>query len=104
MVDVEHRTADLAEPRPIRGREAIEAMSRSWLESTPSFGYEVLAVIADPTRAAVRWRYTLPPIEGAGLELEGLTWLSCSAGEIVEARVEFDSFRLLRHLGLLIEH
>jgi uncharacterized protein (TIGR02246 family) len=97
MVDVEHRTADLTEARPLEGRREIEATARAWLEQTPAFDYKVLAILADSDRAAIRWRYSLPTPE---FELEGQTWLTCEAGEIVEARVDFDSFQLLRHLGL----
>jgi len=94
MIDVEHRTADLAEPRPLVGREEIEEQAAAWLESTPEFGYDVLEVLADETRAAVLWRY-----EVEGIELDGVSWLSCERGEIREARVYFDSHGLLRALG-----
>ena len=94
MVDVEHRTADLSEPRPLVGRAEIEALAAAWLESTPSFGYDVLEVLADETRAAVLWHYGVE-----GVELEGVSWLECERGEIREARVYFDSYGLLRGLG-----
>ena len=94
MIDVEHRTADLAEPRPLVGREEIEEQAAAWLRSTPEFGYDVLEVLVDEGRAAVLWRY-----EVEGIELDGVSWLSCERGEIREARVYFDSHGLLRALG-----
>ena len=94
MIDVEHRTADLVAPRPLVGREEIEAQAAVWLRSTPEFGYDVLEVLADETRAAVLWRYE---VEGAAFD--GVSWLSCEQGEILEARVYFDSHGLLRALG-----
>jgi len=94
MIDVEHRTEDLAEPRPLVGREEIEAQAAAWLRSTPEFAYDIVEVLADDVRAAVLWRYE---VEGA--ELEGVSWLSCRRGKIYEARVYFDSHGLLRALG-----
>ena len=94
MVDVEHRTADLSEPRPLVGRAEIEAQAAAWLESTPFFAYDVLEVLADETRAAALWRY-----EVDGVELYGVSWLECERGEIRQARVYFDSHGLLRGLG-----
>ena len=94
MVDVEHRTEDLSQPRPLVGRAEIEAQAVAWLESTPLFAYDVLEVLADETRASVLWRY-----EVEGVELDGVSWLRCERGEIREARVYFDSHGLLRGLG-----
>ena len=94
FLDVEHRTADLARVRPIEGRPAIEDMCRSWLRRTPDFEYEVEQVVSDGDTAAVRWRYAVE-----GLELDGVSWLTCTDGEIREARVYFDSLGLYRGLG-----
>jgi hypothetical protein len=94
FVDVEHRTDDLASTREIVGRPAIEEMCRAWLASTPDFDYDVLDVIATRTAGAVRWRYRVEDVE-----LEGVSWLTCANGEIVDARVYFDSLGLYRGLG-----
>jgi uncharacterized protein (TIGR02246 family) len=94
FVDVEHRTADLASVRPVEGRTAIGELTREWLAETPEFEYEVTEVIADGEHAAVRWRYAVE-----GIELDGVSWLACAHGEIVEARVYFDSLGLYRGLG-----
>ena len=93
-MDVEHRSDDLAAVRPLVGRAAIEEMCRSWLAETPSFEYDVLDVVATGKTAAVRWRYRVE-----GLDLEGVSWLTCERGEIVDARVFFDSLGLYRGLG-----
>jgi len=94
MIDVEHRTEDLSGPRPLVGREEIEAQAAAWLRSTPEFAYDIVEVLADDVRAAVLWRY-----EVEGVELDGVSWLSCGRGEIHEARVYFDSHGLLLALG-----
>ena len=94
FLDVEHRTADLTATRPIEGREAIEAMCVHWLEETPAFDYVVDDVLTDGRTAAVRWRYVVE-----GIELDGVSWLTCAGGEIREARVYFDSLGLYRGLG-----
>ena len=97
LVDVEHRTPDLGEARPIRGRHAIRQLTIDWLEQTPAFEFDVTSLLADGDQVAYRWRY------GVGVEtdvrLDGITWLSCRAGEIREALVVFDSYRLLHALG-----
>jgi hypothetical protein len=80
--------------RPIEGRDAIEAMCRRWLEETPSFEYDVGRVLSDGATAAARWRYAVQ-----GLELEGVSWLTCEGGLIREALVYFDSLGLYRGLG-----
>jgi hypothetical protein len=69
-------------------------MCRSWLAATPSFEYDVVDVLSDETRGAVRWRYRVDD-----LDLEGITWLTCKGGEIADARVYFDSLALYRGLG-----
>jgi hypothetical protein len=94
MVDVEHRTDDLADVRPLVGRDAIEATARAWLDDTPEFEYELVSVLASGRKAAVRWRYAV-----GGSAYEGLSWLDCERGEIREALVCFDSHRLLRDSG-----
>jgi uncharacterized protein (TIGR02246 family) len=94
FIDVEHRTADLASVRPITGRAAIGELTRGWLAETPQFEYDVAEVIAEGESAAVRWRYAVE-----GIELDGVSWLRCAGGEIVEARVYFDSLGLYRGLG-----
>ena len=80
--------------RPIVGRTAIEAMARDWLEQTPEFEYEVDEVLSAGSTAAVRWRYRV-----SGLDLDGVSWLRCADGEILDARVFFDSLGLYRGLG-----
>lgn len=95
--DVEHRTADLADVRPVVGREAIAELCRAWLASTPEFAYEVDRVLDDGRSAAARWRYSVPGPAGT-VEVEGITWIDCEGGEIREALVLFDSYRLLRGL------
>jgi hypothetical protein len=90
FLDVEHRTEDLAAARPIAGRAAIGEMCATWLEQTPDFDYDVLDVLTDGFQAAVLWRYKV-----RDLELDGVSWLSCRDGEIVDARVYFDSHALL---------
>jgi hypothetical protein len=98
MVDVEHRTADLARPLPLRGREMIEAQTRSWFEVTPRFAFDVLEAIGSGLSGAFRWRYAVPG-EAEKIALEGVTWLTCERGKITEAFVYFDSYALLRGLG-----
>ena len=73
---------------------AIEAMCLRWLAETPAFDYAVDDVLSDGGTAAVRWRYVVE-----GLELDGVSWLTCAGGEIREARVYFDSLGLYRGLG-----
>jgi hypothetical protein len=51
-------------------------------------------VVGDGATAAVRWRYAV-----RGLELDGVSWLTCAGGVIREARVYFDSLALYRGLG-----
>jgi uncharacterized protein (TIGR02246 family) len=98
FVDVEHRTADLSSVRPIEGRPAIAELTRSWLAETPAFEYEVTEVLEDGESAAVRWRYGVPGVTRE-LDLEGVSWLRCARGEILEAHVYFDSLGLYRGLG-----
>ena len=98
MIDVEHRTPDLSEARPLRGRATIESVARAWLEQTPKFEFEVLSLVSTRASAAVHWRYRVPVAAGE-LSLDGVTWLNSRDGEICEAFVYFDSFRLLRALG-----
>ena len=98
FVDVEHRTGDLASVRPITGRVAIAELTRGWLAETPEFAYEVAQVLADGDSAAVRWRYRVRGASSA-LDLDGVSWLRCAHGEILEARVYFDSLGLYRGLG-----
>ena len=95
MVDVEHRTADGREARPLRGRDEIEATARRWLAETPEFTFEVLEVLGDTTRAAARWRYAVPVGGGAPFAVEGVTWLRCAGGHIEHALVLFDSHALV---------
>ena len=94
MIDVEHRTHDLGDVRPLEGRVEIEATARGWFDQTPSFEYEIVDLLADATRAVKLWRYAVP-IGADRREFDGITWLSCSNGEILEARVYFDSYRLV---------
>lgn len=98
MVDVEHRTADLEDARPIVGRDAIEALAREWLDDTAAFEFDVLDVLADASTAAYRWRYRVT-VDGDRVEFVGITWLSCGEGHIRDALVCFDSYRLLRRSG-----
>lgn len=100
LVDVEHRTADLAAVTPIVGREAITALTRRWLEESPPFDYDVIEVLADGSSAAVLWRYRVLGEEGP-VEFDGVSWLRCASGEIVDARVYFDSLGLYRGLDLV---
>ncbi len=94
MIDVEHRTHDLDDVRPLVGRAEIEATAREWFDQTPTFDYEIVDLLADATRAVKLWRYAVP-IDTERREFEGMTWLACSNGEILEARVYFDSYRLV---------
>jgi uncharacterized protein (TIGR02246 family) len=98
MIDVEHRTPDRSRPRPLDGRAEIERVTVAWFESTPVFDYDVLEVIADGDRAAALWHYEVPGADGR-VQLDGVSWLECSRGEIVRALVYFDSFGLLQGLG-----
>jgi hypothetical protein len=98
MVDVEHRTDDLDDVRPLRGRADIEATTRRWFADTPEFGYEILDVLESDRAAAKRWLYRVPGAAGS-VEVEGVTWLDCEAGEIREARVLFDSLRFFADSG-----
>ena len=97
--DVEHRTPDLREPRAIRGRAEIEAVTRDWFESTPSFRFDIVRVLSDATEAAFLWEYEVPGVEGQ-VAVDGVTWLSCASGLIEEAYVRFDSYGLLTGLGV----
>jgi len=99
FIDVEHRTQDLRQPRPIRGRAEIEAVTRDWFDSTPSFRFDIVRVLSDATAAAFLWDYEVPGVEGP-LAINGVTWLSCPSGLIDEAYVHFDSYGLLAGLGL----
>lgn len=98
FVDVEHRTPDLGAARPVAGREAIREVARRWLGEAGAFEYDVVEVLSDGASAAVRWRYRVPGVSG-GIELDGVSWLRCVAGEIAEAHVWFDSLALFRSLG-----
>jgi hypothetical protein len=97
MLDVEHRTNDLSEARPLVGRTAIVAQTTEWLAATPRFVYDVLSVLADGRSAAVLWRYQ---VKGASAppSLEGVSWLVCEDGVIRQALVFFDSHAFLRRL------
>jgi hypothetical protein len=85
FIDVEHRTPDGSAPRIVRGRDAIRVVCEDWLAATPSFDYDVLDAVGDDQRAAKRWRYVV-----GDADVEGVTWLDCSAGEITRALVLFD--------------
>jgi SnoaL-like protein len=98
MVDVEHRTADLREARPIRGRDAIHELAVGWLRDTPEFTFEITGLLADESTAAYRWFYEVPGVEAA-VAVEGITWLTCADGMISEALVCFDSYALMAGLG-----
>ena len=99
MIDVEHRTADLRQARPIRGRAVIEELTAAWLRDTPVFRFEVDGLLADDSTAAYRWSYEVPGAADA-IAVEGITRLVCAGGEISEALVCFDSYALLHGLGL----
>jgi len=98
MVDVEHRTPDLREARPIRGREAIHELTVGWLRDTPELRFEITGLLADESTAAYRWFYEVPGVEAA-VAVEGVTWLTCADGMISEALVCFDSYALMQGLG-----
>ncbi len=98
MVDVEHRTPDLREARPIRGREAIHELAVGWLRDTPEFRFEITGLLADESTAAYRWSYEVPGVE-AVVAVDGITWLTCADGMISEALVCFDSYALMEGLG-----
>ena len=98
MIDVEHRTADLRQARPIRGRAAIEELTVRWLRDSPSFQFEITGVLADASTAAYRWSYEVPGASDA-VAVEGITWLACADGMISEALVCFDSYALMEGLG-----
>jgi ketosteroid isomerase-like protein len=94
MVDVEHRTLDGREARPLQGRAEIEVVTREWCRTTGAFAYAVEAVIEEGDAGAVRWSYERET--GARRQqVEGLTWLDCRDGSIVRATVCFDSILLL---------
>jgi len=101
FIDVEHRTADMRAPRPIRGRAEIEAVTRGWFGSTPSFRFEIGRVLSDGTAAAFLWEYQVPGIDGP-VTVDGVTWLSCASGLIDEAHVHFDSVGLFLGLGAFV--
>jgi ketosteroid isomerase-like protein len=90
MVDVEHRTQDERHARPLEGRETIRAVTAAWFARTPPFTYDLIGVLADSRRAAVRWRYVVDE-----LEVEGVSWLECEGGKIRRAFVYFDSHEFL---------
>jgi hypothetical protein len=98
FVDVEHRTPDLRDARQIRGRGEIEAVTRGWFESTPAFSFEIVHVLAEAGSGAFLWTYEVPAERGS-IAVDGVTWLSCSNGLIDDARVYFDSYKLLTGLG-----
>ena len=98
MVDVEHRTADLLQARPIRGRAAIEELTVGWLRETPSFRFEITGLLADDATVAYRWTYEVPGAEDA-VAVDGITWLTCADGMIGEALVCFDSYALMQGIG-----
>jgi ketosteroid isomerase-like protein len=94
MVDVEHRTPDGRQARPLRGREEIERVTRAWCISTGDFDYVVNDVIEDGDRGAARWTYEWE-VGARRREVEGLTWLDCRDGHIVRATVCFDTLALV---------
>lgn len=98
FIDVEHRTPDMRSPRLISGRAEIEAVARDWLESTPTFRFDIVRILADATEASFFWRYEVPGVDGL-VAVDGVTWLSCADGLIREAHVLFDSLGLLAGLG-----
>ena len=98
MTDVEHRTPDLRQARPIRGRAAIEELTVGWLRDTPHFRFEITGLLADASEAAYRWSYEVPGARDE-IAVEGITWLACADGMITEALVCFDSYALMQHLG-----
>jgi hypothetical protein len=98
FTDVEHRTPDLRAPRLISGRAEIEAVTRDWLEATPTFRFDTVRILSDATEAAFLWRYEVPGIDGL-VAVDGVSWLSCADGLIQEAYVLFDSYGLIAGLG-----
>jgi hypothetical protein len=98
MTDVEHRTADLRQARPIQGRAAIEELTVGWLRGTPAFQFEITGLLADDSTTAYRWTYEVPGAIDA-VAVEGITWLVCEGGKISEALVCFDSYALMQALG-----
>jgi hypothetical protein len=98
MIDVEHRTADLRQARPICGRAAIERLTAGWLRDTPSFVFAITGLLADGSTAAYRWRYEVAGAQHA-VAVEGITWIACADGMIDEALVCFDSYALMQGLG-----
>jgi predicted ester cyclase len=98
MIDVEHRTADLRQARPIRGRAAIEELTAGWLRDTPEFRFEIERLLADDATVAYRWSYEVDG-DADVAAVEGITWLVCAGGEISEALVCFDSYALMHGLG-----
>jgi hypothetical protein len=85
FLDVEHRTADGSAPRIVTGRNEIRTVCVDWLAATPAFEYDILDAVGDDCRAAKRWRYVVGPAD-----IEGITWIDCSGGQIVRALVLFD--------------
>jgi hypothetical protein len=73
-------------------------VTREWLESTPSFRFDIVRILSDATEAAFFWRYEVPGIDGL-VAVDGVSWLSCGDGLIREAYVLFDSYGLIAGLG-----
>ncbi len=99
MIDLEHRTADRAKPRPLRGRDDIRETTRAWCESVGDFRYVVDDVVADGDRGAVCWTYEWKATAGQQV-LDGVTLLYCRDGCITRAMVYFDSYAMLSAEGL----
>lgn len=103
--DVLHGIADLAVP------SELEAWFSALFTSFPDFAFEVLDVVSEGEKAAVRWRATgsfdgtvpfqgLHP-NGRRVEIEGCDVLVIRAGKVVHNDAYTNSVELLRQLGAL---
>ncbi len=94
----------------LRAPDGIRAYFEELFAAFPDFRYEVLDMVVDGDRAAVRWRaeggFTGEPFQGllatgARAEVEGLDLLRVHDGLIVENHGYWDDSTVARQLGLL---
>jgi predicted ester cyclase len=90
-----------------KGPAGVLEWHRERRRSFPDLRYEIVTVVADDERAAVRWRASghqsgpFGPVQPTGREVryQGVTVLRVESGQIVELWSVNELFQLLQQLG-----
>jgi len=88
---------------PSRGREAIAARARAFMQAYPDMVVRCDSVTGDATRAVFHWTWTGtntgPGGTGAAVHLQGHeAWTLTAQGEIAESQGHFDAAEYERQL------